>query len=97
MATIGQVGNVDHENVNIGKAGRKPSPGLATHRPRLRHEPERPPARRWRGQEPDRAVRSSAYSVGKPALGYKTRKHQGRSDKLHREAPQRQVSAKDQE
>ena len=44
MATIGTVGNTDHENVRIGKAGR-------------RHEPLRPPAWRRRGQEPRRHAR----------------------------------------
>ena len=47
MAVIGQVGNIDHENVHIGKAGRKRHMGVASHRPRFRHEPERPPPRRW--------------------------------------------------
>ena len=32
MATIGQVGNIDHENVNIGKAGTKAPYGLETYR-----------------------------------------------------------------
>ncbi len=40
MATVGQVSNIDHENVKIGKAGRKTSHGLETDRPRFRHEPE---------------------------------------------------------
>jgi large subunit ribosomal protein L2 len=44
MATIGQVGNIDHENVHIGKAGRKRHMGW---RPRFCHEPLRPPPRRW--------------------------------------------------
>ena len=35
MATIGQVGNIDHENVNIGKAGRKRHMGCAPDRPRF--------------------------------------------------------------
>ena len=46
MATIGQVGNLDHENVQIGKAGRKRHMGW---RPTVRgsvHEPLRPPPRR---------------------------------------------------
>ena len=51
-ASIGQVGNTDHENVRIGKAGRSPPPGHPAHRPRRGHEPGRPPARRRRRQVP---------------------------------------------
>ena len=43
-ATVGQVGNLDHELVSVGKAGRK----------RRRHEPVRSPARRRRRQVADR-------------------------------------------
>ena len=45
-ATIGQVGNIDHENVSIGKAGRSRWLGQASARARRRDEPGRPPARR---------------------------------------------------
>ena len=51
LATIGQVGNVDHENVSIGKAGRSRWLGQAAARPRRRDEPGRPPARRRRRQD----------------------------------------------
>ena len=51
LATIGQVGNVDHENVSIGKAGRTPVDGQAAARARRRDEPGRPPARRRRRQD----------------------------------------------
>ena len=47
MATIGQVGNLDHENQNLGKAGRARHMGQ---RPEVRgvgHEPARPSARWW--------------------------------------------------
>ena len=47
MATIGQVSNIDHENVSIGKGGRKTSHGLETYRPRFRYEPLRPSSWRW--------------------------------------------------
>lgn len=63
MATIGQVGNVDHENVKIGKAGRKRHHGLEADGSRLCHEPERPSARRRRRQIPDRPSRSG-HAVG---------------------------------
>ncbi len=46
MATVGQVGNTDHENVSIGKAGRKRWMGRPSDQPRRGHEPGRPPARR---------------------------------------------------
>ena len=57
FATIGQVGNIDHANVHIGKAGRKRHMGYPSHRPRLRHEPLRSPARRRRRQVPRRPSR----------------------------------------
>ena len=46
LATIGQVGNIDHENVSIGKAGRSRWLGQASARARRRDEPGRSPARR---------------------------------------------------
>ena len=58
MATIGQVGNLDHENIQ----------GLASHRPRLRHEPLRPPPRRRRGQEP-RGPSRPCHSLGQARSG----------------------------
>ena len=60
-ATIGQVGNVDHENVSIGKAGRNRWLGQAPAGARHRHEPGRSPARRWRGPVEGQ---SSAVAVG---------------------------------
>ncbi len=45
-ATVGQVGNVDHQNISGGKAGRSRWKGKRPDRPRLRDEPGRPPARR---------------------------------------------------
>ena len=47
MATIGQVGNTDHENVTIGKAGRNRWKGIRPCQPRCHDEPRRPPARWW--------------------------------------------------
>ena len=46
-ATIGQLGNLDHENVVIGKGGPHPSHGQAPVGARYRDESRRPPARRW--------------------------------------------------
>ena len=82
MATIGQVGNIDHENVNIGKAGRKRHMGWRPDCARLCYEPLRSPARRRRGQEPHRPSRP-CYPVGQ-ARSWVTRpaRHNNRTDKL---------------
>ena len=47
MATIGQVGNIDHENVTIGKAGRTRWLGKRPHNRGVVDEPGGPSARRW--------------------------------------------------
>ena len=54
-ATIGTIGNADHENVSIGKAGPQPPQGHPAADARHRDEPGRPPARRRRGQDHRRA------------------------------------------
>ena len=81
MATIGQVGNVDHENVKIGKAGRKRHMGW---RPTVRGSVMNPndhPHGGGEGKSPIGVpVRSRPW--GKPALGYKTRAKKNRSDKM---------------
>ena len=51
LATVGQVGNLDHENVTIGKAGRNRWLGPAAARSRRRDESGRSSARRRRRQE----------------------------------------------
>ena len=48
-ATVGPIGNTDHQNVSIGKAGRKRHHGRAPADPRDGDEPGRPSARRRRG------------------------------------------------
>ena len=50
MATIGQVGNVEHENVSLGKAGRTRWLGKTPHNRGVTHEPGGSPARRRRRQ-----------------------------------------------
>ena len=62
MATVGQVGNIDHENISIGKAGRTRWLGHPPDQPRRGHEPGRSPARRRRRQDQRRT--SSGDSVG---------------------------------
>ena len=80
MATIGQVGNIDHENVKIGKAGRKRNMGW---RPTVRGSVMNPNDHPHGGGEVKSPVGRPGPVTpwGKPALGYKTRKNT-RSDKL---------------
>ena len=81
IATIGQVGNVDHENVNIGKAGRKRHMGW---RPTVRGSVMNPNDHPHGGGEGKSPVGRPGPVTpwGKPAMGYKTRKHHARSDKF---------------
>ena len=81
MATIGQVGNLDHENVKIGKAGRKRHMGW---RPTVRGSVMNPCDHPHGGGEGKSPIGRPGPVTpwGKPALGYKTRKHHNRSDKF---------------
>ena len=81
MATIGQVGNIDHENVKIGKAGRKRNMGI---RPTVRGSVMNPNDHPHGGGEGKSPVGRPGPVTpwGKPALGYKTRKSHKASDKL---------------
>ena len=81
IATIGQVGNIDHENISIGKAGRKRHMGF---RPTVRGvvmNPNDHPHGGGEGKSPI-GMPSPVTPWGKPALGYKTRKHKKASDKF---------------
>ena len=80
MATIGQVSNIDHANVKIGKAGRKRNMGW---RPTVRGSVMNPNDHPHGGGEGKSPVGRPGPVTpwGKPALGYKTRKNT-RSDKL---------------
>ena len=80
MATIGQVSNSDHENVKIGKAGRKRNMGW---RPTVRGSVMNPNDHPHGGGEGKSPVGRPGPVTpwGKPALGYKTRKNT-RSDRL---------------
>ena len=84
-AVIGQVSNIDHENVNLGKAGRKRHVGV---RPGSRGTVMNPCDHPHGGGEGRAPVGHSGPMTpwGKPALGLKTRKHHKRSDKLIVEA-----------
>ena len=80
-ACIGQVGNLDHENVHIGKAGRTRHMGI---RPTVRGSVMNPNDHPHGGGE-GRAPIGRPGPVtpwGKPALGYKTRKTKNRTDKF---------------
>ena len=81
IATIGQVGNVDHENVNIGKAGRKRHMGW---RPTVRGSVMNPCDHPHGGGEGKSPVGRPGPVTpwGKPALGYKTRKKKNPTDKF---------------
>lgn len=81
MATVGQVGNTDHENVKIGKAGRKRNMGW---RPTVRGSVMNPNDHPHGGGEGKSPVGRPGPVTpwGKPALGYKTRKKHKQSDKL---------------
>ncbi len=80
-ATIGTVGNTDHENVRIGKAGRKRHMGV---RPTVRGVVMNPVDHPHGGGEGKSPVGLPAPVTpwGKPALGYKTRKHKKYSNRL---------------
>ena len=80
-ATIGQVGNLDHENISIGKAGRKRHMGW---RPTVRGvvmNPNDHPHGGGEGKSPIGRP-SPVTPWGKPALGYKTRKKKNINDKF---------------
>jgi large subunit ribosomal protein L2 len=81
MATIGQVGNTDHENVSIGKAGRKRHMGI---RPTVRGSVMNPCDHPHGGGEGRSPIGRPGPVTpwGKPALGYKTRKQHKASTKF---------------
>jgi large subunit ribosomal protein L2 len=79
MATIGQVGNVDHENRSIGKAGRKRHMGR---RPTVRGSAMNPRDHPHGGGEGRAPIGGQPQTPwGKPAMGYKTRRNK-RSDRF---------------
>lgn len=79
-ATIGQVGNLDHENIVIGKAGRKRHMGI---RPTVRGVVMNPVDHPHGGGEGKSPIGrpSPVTPWGKPTLGYKTRAKKNKSDK----------------
>ena len=79
-ATIGQVGNLDHSNAQIGKAGRTRHMGI---RPTVRGSVMNPVDHLHGGGEGKSPIGRPGPVTpwGKPALGYKTRKTKNKSDK----------------
>ena len=80
-ATIGQVGNIDHELINVGKAGRKRHMGI---RPTVRGSVMNPNDHPHGGGEGRTSIGRPGPVTpwGKPALGLKTRKKNKQSNKL---------------
>ncbi len=80
-ATIGQIGNSEHEIVSLGKAGRKRHMGV---RPTVRGSVMNPVDHPHGGGEGKSPVGHAGPMTpwGKPALGQKTRKKKNRSNKL---------------
>ena len=81
VAVIGQVGNIDHENVHIGKAGRTRHMGI---RPTVRGSVMNPNAHPHGGGEGRAPVGRPGPVTpwGKPAMGYKTRKTKNPTNKF---------------
>ena len=80
LATIGQIGNIDHQNIKLGKAGRKRLMGW---RPTVRGSAMSPRDHPHGGGEGRSSIGMPGPKTpwGKPALGYRTRKPKA-SDKL---------------
>jgi large subunit ribosomal protein L2 len=81
MASIGQVGNTDHENIQIGKAGRKRHMGW---RPTVRGSVMNPNDHPHGGGEGKSPVGRPGPVTpwGKPAMGYKTRSKKNPTNKF---------------
>lgn len=81
MATVGTVGNADHANVKLGKAGRTRHIGV---RPTVRGSVMNPNDHPHGGGEGKAPIGRPGPVTpwGKPTLGYKTRKHNKRSNKF---------------
>lgn len=81
MASIGQVGNSDHSNISIGKAGRKRHMGI---RPTVRGSVMNPNDHPHGGGEGKSPIGRPGPVTpwGKPTLGYKTRKAKNKTDKF---------------
>ncbi len=81
LATIGQVGNLDHENVKVGKAGKTRHKGI---RPTVRGSVMNPCDHPHGGGEGRAPIGrpSPVTPWGKPTMGYKTRNKKARTNKF---------------
>ena len=81
IATVGQVGNIEHDTVKIGKAGKKRHMGI---RPTVRGSVMNPCDHPHGGGEGKSPVGHPGPMTpwGKPAMGYKTRDHKARTNKF---------------
>src|SRR5256885_6378931 len=79
MATIGQVGNIDHENITIGKAGRSRWLGKRPHNRGVSMNPVDHP--HGGGEGKNSGGRHPVTPLGQPTRGYKTRNNK-RTDKF---------------
>ena len=81
LATIGQVGNIEHDTVKVGKAGKKRHMGI---RPTVRGAVMNPCDHPHGGGEGRSPIGRPGPVTpwGKPALGYKTRNKKARTDKM---------------
>ncbi len=81
LATIGQVGNIEHDTVKVGKAGKKRHMGI---RPTVRGSVMNPCDHPHGGGEGRSPIGRPGPVTpwGKPALGYKTRNKKARTDKM---------------
>lgn len=80
-ATVGVVSNAEHENVKIGKAGKTRHMGRRPHVRGVVMNPNDHPHGGGEGKSPI-GLPSPVTPWGKPTLGYKTRKHNKKSDRL---------------
>jgi large subunit ribosomal protein L2 len=80
-ATIGQVGNVEHENISLGKAGRMRHLGRKGHVRGVVMNPVDHPHGGGEGRSPVGRKKGPSTPWGKPALGKKTR-HNKRTDRF---------------
>ncbi|MCB0833221.1 MAG: 50S ribosomal protein L2 [Bacteroidetes bacterium] len=81
MATIGQIGNLEHENITIGKAGRQRWKGIKPHNRGVVMNPVDHPHGGGEGRSPQ----GNPHPVtpwGKPTKGYKTRKKNHRTNQF---------------
>ena len=74
MATVGQVGNTDHQNISLGKAGRKRWMGWRPEVHGSAMDPNSHPHGGGQGRSPV-GMAGPKTPWGKPALGYRTRRN----------------------